>query len=96
MSDDRRSRVKTSLRVSPEPTAESPVSLRTGIMLATLQWAILSVGLPVAVAVDLATALGASAARSVAKPVIRWGGARRDGPTGERAEQRADVIALRE
>ena len=78
MSDDRRSRVRTSLRVSPEPTAGSPVSL------------------PVVVAVDLATALGASAARSVAKPVIRWGGARRDGPTGERAEQRADVIALRE
>ena len=72
MSDDRRSRVRTSLRVSPEPTAGSPVSLRTGIMLATVQWAILSVGLPVAVAIDLATALGASAARSVAKPVIRW------------------------
>jgi hypothetical protein len=96
MSDDRRSRVRTSLRVPPEPTAESPVSSRIGIVRAALQWAILSVGLPIAVAVDLATALGASAARSVAKPVIRWGGARRDGPTGERAEQRADVIVLRE
>jgi hypothetical protein len=76
MSDKRR---PGPLRLAPQPTAAVPAASWTEFLLATLKCVIVNAGLPLVVAIDLLTSLGASAV----KPVARRRSQRKGGRGGE-------------